>query len=394
MSEQIKVVVRFVLLIALILVLSVFSVRIWGGEPETIPVAQTLIFQEGMTIAEFARQNNIPIVVLKEAFRLEAKQDLQRGLNQLGLSHGEISTRIDKAMALQAERESKNWVKILVKFALWIAFLLGVFSLMRKMRITAKVRKGLYLTAILVFGVILGSDPSPMGTVKDAIVLLGAKGAIFPPRMIALSVFLIMVLVANKFICSWGCQLGTLQDLIFRLNRDTKDKSGVFKQYKIPFVTTNGIRLAFFFVLTLVALLWAVDIVEPIDPFKVYKPAAIGAVGAVFIGAVLVAGLFVYRPWCHLFCPFGLVGWTFEKISIFKIIVDYETCIACETCAKACPSTVMTATLKRENVIPDCFSCGTCIEVCPTGSIHLLTGSRPRPPLDKFKKNKENLKKE
>lgn len=122
---------------------------------------------------------------------------------------------------------------------------------------------------------------------------------------------------------------------------------------------------------------------------QIYKPMMIGAMGAVFISAALIGSLFVYRPWCHLFCPFGLVGWLFEKISIFRIIVNYDTCIACEACAKSCPSTVMNATLKRESVIPDCFACATCIEVCPTDSIRLLTGKRHKPPAEKFRKKEK-----
>lgn len=114
-------------------------------------------------------------------------------------------------------------------------FLSTVFVLMRRKTVTAGVRKGLYLAAAAVFGILLGADPSPMGTVKDAIALYGYKGVIFPPRMIALSVFLLLVLIANKFICSWGCQLGTLQDLLFRLNRDKGDRKGIMRQYRPPF---------------------------------------------------------------------------------------------------------------------------------------------------------------
>ena len=60
-------------------------------------------------------------------------------------------------------------------------FLIAVFILIRKGRITSGNRKWLYIAAVGVFGVFLGSDPSPMGTVKDAIVLFGSKGVIFPP---------------------------------------------------------------------------------------------------------------------------------------------------------------------------------------------------------------------
>jgi len=193
-----------------------------------------------------------------------------------------------------------------------------------------------------------------------------------------------MVLVANKFICSWGCQAGVLQDLVFRLNRNNKDTKGIIRQYKPSFLVTNSFRILFFGTFTLVAFMWSLDIIEFIDPFKIYKPAALGAAGISFVLLLLAASLLIYRPWCHLFCPFGLVGWLVEKISIFKIKVNYDTCISCEACAKACPSTVMNAILKRENVIPDCFACANCIDVCPTDSVCVASGKRELPPKGKF----------
>ena len=124
-----------------------------------------------------------------------------------------------------------------------------------------------------------------------------------------------------------------------------------------------------------------------IDPFKVFKPAALGLYGGIFLGALLAASLFIYRPWCHLFCPFGLAGWMVEKVSLVKIKVNYEACIACRKCVAACPSTVMGAILKRgTKTIPDCFACYACREECPTDSISFSTGKRTQPPADFFEK--------
>jgi len=384
-----KVVVLFSVLIGVTILLSLVSTKIWGGKPETIPAPQELLISDTMTVADFGQQNNLPNPVLKETLGLQSKSDLQKQLADFGFTHEQIKNKFDKSLALEAEHESKNWVKIPLKFGLWFVFLGVIFYLMRKTKITGQTRKTLYLSAIIVFGIILGADPSPMGTVKDAIHLYATKKVIFPPRMIALSIFLAIVFLANNFICAWGCQLGTLQDLIFRLNRNKKDTKGVIKQFKPPFWVTNSIRSLFFVVFTVVAFLWAIDIIDPIDPFKIYKPAYITSAGWLFISSTLLLSLFVYRPWCQLFCPFGLVGWLVEKVSIFRIKVDYESCIGCEACAKACPSTVMNAILKRENVIPDCFACGTCINVCPTDSIKMQTGKRPMPPPDKFKSPRE-----
>ena len=286
---------------------------------------------------------------------------------------------------MASEHESKNWVKILIKFVLWFVFLISVYSLFKRRKVTNGLRKTTLFISVIIFGVVLGSDPSPMGTVKDAIHLYGSAGVIFPPRMIALLVFLAMVFLANKYICAWGCQAGTLQDLIFRLNRTDNMKPVIGKQIKIPFIFTNSIRLLFLLTFTIAAFVWGTDIVDPIDPFKIYKPLSLGIAGIIFIGIILIMSLFVYRPWCHFFCPFGLVGWLVEKISRTRISVNYETCIACGKCAASCPSTVMSAILKRDKkTIPDCFACYTCREICPTGSISFSTRKRTIHPAGHF----------
>jgi polyferredoxin len=224
-----------------------------------------------------------------------------------------------------------------------------------------------------------------MGTVKDAIHLYGTTQTVFPPRLIALTIFLIIVFLANKYICAWGCQAGTLQDLIFRVNQTAGQKAVIGSKIKMPFSLTNSVRVVFFCAFTFAAFKWGIDIVEPIDPFKVYKPQHLDLAGGIFVGVLLVASLFVYRPWCHLFCPFGLVGWLVEKASICKISVNYETCIACQKCVSACPSTVMGAILKGDmKTIPDCFACYTCRETCPTNSIRFSSDKRTLPPVGHF----------
>jgi len=371
---------RFFILIMSVVLFSLLATSLWQGKQEKQGHAVPLVFRDGMTIAEFTGENGLSDEVVKRAFSLQGRADGQKPLESLNLSRDELVQKVDKARALAVEYESKNWAKIPLKFGLWILFLVTVFVMMRRRKITPGLRPGLYLAAVAVFGVILGSDPGPMGTVKDAIVLFGAKRVVFPPRMVALTLFLLMVLLANKFICAWGCQAGTLQDLIFRLNRNRRDTKGILRQYRPPFLWTHSVRIAFFLIFTAAAFLWTTDLVDPVDPFKIYNPATITVGGGLFLGLILLSSLFVYRPWCQFFCPFGLVGWIVEKVSLFKITVDHQTCIGCRSCERACPSTVMGAILKRDRVIPDCFACGTCIEVCPTGSIRLSAGRRVRPP--------------
>ncbi len=339
-----------------------------------------------MTVAEFAETNALSTPLLKEIFNLSSQEQLQQPITDFGMSLEQITEKANKKHALATEDATKNWFKIPLKFALWFLFMIIFFVLLRKKKITKKTRIILYGLSFTIFGVILGADPSPMGTVKDAIVLFASKGVIFKPRMIAFSIFILMVILANKSICAWGCQLGTLQDFIFRLNRNSKDTGqGALPQIKIPFVISNSIRILFLIALIWIAFVWAYDISHEIDPFKIFKPMKMSIVGWIFIIGTLVLSLFVYRPWCHLFCPFGLTGWLFEKLSLFRIKVDYDKCISCQACEKACPSPVMGAILKRDKVvIPDCFSCGNCIESCPTDAVSFAFGKREKPPAGKL----------
>lgn len=384
-----KTIIIFLSLIALVVVLSMISSRLWGGKLETLPESREWTISEEMTLKDFGQANGLPNPALKGIFELQAKSDLEKKLKEFGTPE-QIKSLVIKRLALAAEHETKNWMKIQIKFLLWFAFLIGVFMFFRKRKVSSTIRITVLALSVFIFGVIMGSDPSPMGTVKDAIHLYGSTGAVFPPRMIALTIFLVIVFVANKYICAWGCQAGVLQDLIFRINQTSKRKTIIRRQIKVPFAFSNSVRILFFCMFTVVSFTWGTDIIAPFDPFKIYKPEHLTLAGIVFLGMLLVLSLFVYRPWCHFFCPFGLVGWLVEKASRIKISVNYDTCIACQKCATACPSAVMSAILKQDKkTIPDCFACYTCRDVCPTESISFSTRKRTFPPPGHFdRKNK------
>ena len=363
---------------------SLVSVRLWNTGEEKLEVPAEILAQPEWPPAQIAAQNNLPPKLVAKALALDDAA-MKQPLSTLGISPEDAQARIKRMLALRSEEQTKDFRKISLKFGLWIVWLVGVWLLLRKGKIRSGLRVWLYAAAVLMFGVVLGADPGPMGTVSDAVVLFGRYRVVFPPRLIAMTAFLLMVLLANKFICGWGCQAGVLQDLLFRLNRKAGDRPGR-GQIKLPFWLTNTVRKLFFVAFVVWAVAWGTNLIEPLDPFRVFKPATMGWLSVGFVGLLLVASVFVYRPWCHLFCPFGFLGWLVEKASVTKIVVDYDRCIACERCAERCPSTVMGAILKRDREIPDCFSCGTCIEVCPTQAIAFKAGKRQKPKEGKFAK--------
>ena len=62
-----------------------------------------------------------------------------------------------------------------------VAAIAVFFLVFKKQKISRRLRLGALFVSVVIFGVVLGADPSPMGTVKDAIHLFATAGAVFPP---------------------------------------------------------------------------------------------------------------------------------------------------------------------------------------------------------------------
>lgn len=364
-----KRLVLLILIIAGVVFISFYTNRWWGPEPERKGYDEQLVIQPEMTIGEFGRKNEIPQELLVEIFEITQLSDTLKALDRSGFSVDQILVKTRTGLTEYSEENSKNPLRFTVHFIFYLLFLSMVFVLMRKMRISPKTRILLYVAGIVVFGFGFNSNPSPMGPMRDTIALFGNPVEIVHPRLFAILTFLVFVVLANKFICGWACQFGVLQDLIFRLNRNSADTKGLIRQYKIPFRISNSIRISFFVLASSASFLWAFNLIEAIDPFNIFNPENASIAGGIFMGILIMLSLFVYRPWCHLFCPFGLLGWLFEKISVYKINVSFDACTLCGKCAASCPSDAMKAIFENKNTKPDCFACGTCLNVCPEDAI-------------------------
>jgi len=320
-----------------------------------------ILVDSTMTISGMARANGIPEAKLLKGLSLEpASASLK--LPQTGRTAEQASSVIRKIKVVQATEKAKDWRLILSKFALWIAVLTAATTMLVKKLVTGRIRLVWMIGTALLFGFILGSDPNPMGTVKDAIVLYGREGVLFPPRMAALAVFLVLVLVSNKSICGWGCHFGALQDAV---------SFSPVEKFKLPFWLTNGIRIAVLAGIVLGVFAWGLDWVGLIDPFKVFnlELADIGLGGVIFISLMLILSLFFYRPWCQLFCPFGLAGWLVEQLSLLSPRINRQKCIKCLNCVRVCPTRAMEGIYNDRKIHADCFACGQCLSNCPVKAI-------------------------
>ena len=224
--------------------------------------------------------------------------------------------------------------------------------------------------AVLLCGFILGKSPNPMeGTVK----VLKSMAGLYPDplaKVLAFIFFIALAIIGNKIICGWACPFGALQELIYSIPVLKK-----IKQRKLPFVLTNTIRAALFAAMLL--LLFTVAggrrgfvIFHYLNPFNLFSMDFDHWLILVTVITSLVLAFFTYRPFCQLICPFGLISWITEKISLYRVIIDEEKCTKCGACTKACPSHAARGKVENKTFAADCFSCARCLNVCPLDAIH------------------------
>jgi ferredoxin-type protein NapH len=228
----------------------------------------------------------------------------------------------------------------------------------------------LFLTAFLGFLIF-----SPMLPVQfqDALVRIvsgtspgAGAGAESGPAVTAVLLgvifMIILAFIFSRHFCGYLCPIGALQELVYHVPL----KKVMIRQKRIltviRFIIFCGIIImAFFFSTGLLSLFGITS----------FFSLALTAASLVFI-ALLVISAFIYRPFCRIICPTGLlfqIAAAPARLKIYRI----ETCIECGKCEKACP----TDEAKRTDLKSECYLCHRCIDVCPVEGKALKYGIPP-----------------
>jgi polyferredoxin len=105
----------------------------------------------------------------------------------------------------------------------------------------------------------------------------------------------------------------------------------------------------------------------------------IGETGAIVLGVLVIASLFIQNFWCRYLCPYGALLGIASFFSPARIRRNPETCIDCAKCAKACPSALPVDTLVTIKSA-ECTGCLECVAVCPAKDALNLSLSLPKIP--------------
>ncbi|MBI9034784.1 MAG: 4Fe-4S binding protein [Bacteroidales bacterium] len=193
-------------------------------------------------------------------------------------------------------------------------------------------RRGVFwmsIFSILYFGFYRMGCVCSVGSIQNVTLALFHPEYQIPVTVIAFFVIpLIYTLFYGRTFCAGICPLGAIQDLVAL--KPMSLKSWVEK--------TLGL---FPFIYLALAILYAATATDFIicryDPFiGIYRLD--GLFSTYSLGGIfLIAGVFIARPYCRFFCPYGVLLNLASQFSRKHLTITPTECIQCKLCENSCP---------------------------------------------------------
>ena len=237
-----------------------------------------------------------------------------------------------------------------------MAFSVLAVVVMVKTKFNNLLRIGLLIATLLAFymlptGHLIGLMPklgsngvmAETGDVGSGIVAMYT----FPLALLTLILTLGLTLVVGRAVCSYGCPVGVVQELLYEVPTGRNGKNKLILPTKISVF----IRLGVLGLIVVLFLAFGRGLIQitALSPFVI--PVAF------IIGVCIVASILVYRPFCRLFCPYGALAALVAKFSKVKSKKG-DSCMECGLCDMKCP------TGELSEKYGECYLCGRCVRTC------------------------------
>ena len=195
----------------------------------------------------------------------------------------------------------------------------------------------------------------------------------------------LVTLTIGAAFCGYLCPLGSVQDWIGCIGKKIfKKKYNRFVGRKVDNLLSY-MRYSVLLIIMVQTTRMLTLVFQRVDPYYALFHFWTGDVfisALLVLGAILIFSLFVERPWCRWFCPFGALQGIMQLLSPWKIRKNRELCTSCGMCSRACPMRIqiheMSAVLDTR-----CNRCGKCLAACPSPGA--LTHSIQRKPFLKLR---------
>jgi polyferredoxin len=230
-----------------------------------------------------------------------------------------------------------------------VGVLIAALSLASWFALKKRSRKGLIWLSVFslaYFGFFRVGCICAVGSVQNVSLALFNTGYTLP--LTALLFFLIplgFALFYGRVFCAGVCPLGAIQEL-----------TG-FMSVKLP-KKVESILIAIPFIYLAAAILFAAInsqfIICRYDPFigifRLNAPFTMMIFGIL----LLIAGIFVNRPYCRYLCPYGVLLNIFSRFSSKHLSITPAECINCRLCEDACPyDAILPSDLDQTKEVPE-----------------------------------------
>ncbi len=188
--------------------------------------------------------------------------------------------------------------------------------------------------------------------------------------LILMIIVLLSAVILGPVFCGWICPFGTFQEWIAGIGKK------IFKKRYNRMIPPAVHRLLGYF--RYLVLLWVLFMTAKsgqllfanIDPYYAlfqFWTGEVAVSGFIVLGVVVLASLFIERPFCKYACPYGAFLGLTNFFRLFPLRRNTVTCISCKACDKACPMNIPVSTSKtvRNHHCISCYQCTSADGACP-----------------------------
>lgn len=194
--------------------------------------------------------------------------------------------------------------------------------------------------------------------------------------------FLLAVgVLLGRFICGFLCPFGLFQELLHKVPLPKRS-------LWVPLLYAKYFILLIF--VLLLPLLWTdfsgagrptfceyicpAGTLEAGLPLLAVHPEFRQVLGGLFawksliLALVIIGSMLNYRFFCKSLCPLGAIYGLLNRISLYRLQLRREACVACGKCRSVCHMGVDPA---RNPGAAECIRCGECVAACPEQALSL-----------------------
>ena len=169
---------------------------------------------------------------------------------------------------------------------------------------------------------------------------------------------IILTFVFGRIFCGYLCPIGALQEIVYLIP---------IKKLKIRNKTLPVVfRMIFFIAFVVLGVIFSMGILTFFGFYDFFNLNVTSIFFYIF-SALLLVSIFVYRPFCRFFCPYGALLSLASIKGLLKLQRN-ANCVDCKKCEVVCP----TNEAGRTDLKQECYLCNRCKDVCPVDAIEYI----------------------